>query len=101
MYRVFSFSAIYRVRNGRRRTPADMLECIRCHTGNRSYLLVNFWGEYNNLHDTMECVKNDIPSNHYNHWITEETYKYTEYLYEAVIIYEDARPILIYDRGNY
>lgn len=99
MYSVFSFSAIYVSKNGRPRTPSDMLECIKTDN-NKTYILTNFWGDYKTLHDTIECIKHDIPKSECQHLICNYQNRNGgfEFLYEGIVIYEDGRAITVYGK---
>lgn len=99
MYSIFSFSAIYRTHNGRERTPADMLECVRLDN-NKTFFLTVHWGDYRSLHDVTEFIKHGVPQGTYQHYIIgyDPLKHLFEHAYDGIVVYEDNRPITVYGR---
>ena len=100
MYRVFSFSCLYYSKTGRERTDPDMLDAIK-RENYKSYLLTNSWGEFDTFLKAFQVIRHDIPSNHYQHFISgyDDRNRYL-ITYEGVVIYEDDRPFLVFGKGG-
>lgn len=91
MYSLCSVSILYRTR--REPTPSDILQMVKYGNGKLNRILVtSYWGIFNNLHDSMEKLK-EIPPAQYQHWF----YSADEYLWEGVILYEDGRAVCAFD----